>query len=308
MGRLTLTLCKGLPASGKSSWAKEQVALDPETVVVTKDDIRDMLHIKDWNYDKEKEVVRRRDFLIAQALSKGRNTISCDTNLAPKHEAALRQIAKRYKAVFEVKSFLDVPLEECIRRDSLRENSVGEKVIRDMAEGVPFILGPEYLVPGRRSPQLFVDLDGVLADFDGFVKKEFGIENNRENERPDFWEILRGYRGRLYYDMAPLDGARAFWEALKPYDPIILTGIPWSIEGAVKDKRDWVSQYIDPGARVVPCRSRSKSKYGVKGDILIDDWKKYEDKWVDMGGVFVHYKGDRKATLREVRDLLDRKG
>lgn len=299
MARLIMT--RGLPGSGKTTWARNQEGF----IIVTKDDIRDQLHIKDWNYDKEKEVLRRRDFLIAQALSKGKDVISCDTNFAPKHEAALKQIARRYKASFEVKSFLDVPLEECIRRDRGREYPVGEKVIRDMAEGQVPLLGAEYMVPGRAQPQLFVDLDGVLTDFDGFIEQEFGIENNRDNERPDFWEIVRGYKGRLYFDMAPLDGAQEFWEALKPYSPIILTGIPWSIEGAVRDKREWVAKYIDPDARVIPCRSRSKSKYGVKGDILIDDWTKYRDKWVDIGGIFVHYKGDRKATLREVRGLLD---
>lgn len=296
MAKLTMT--KGLQGSGKSTWATAQ-GCD----VVTKDDIRQSLNKKTWNYDVEREVLRIRDFQVAQALSKGKDVISADTNLAPKHEAQLRKIAEKYGATFEVRDFTDVPLLTCIERDKSRENPIGEKIIRDTAEQY---FGQAYLVPGAATPQVFVDLDGVLADFDGFIEKEFGIAGNRENERPDFWDIVRGYTGRLYFDMDPLPGAEDLWRALLPYNPIILTGIPWSIPTAVQDKRDWVAKYIDPLARVIPCRSRSKSRYGKPGDILIDDWTKYQQLWQDMGGVWFTYKGDWKATVKAVRAALDK--
>jgi predicted kinase len=136
-----LIMCMGLPASGKSTWAKAQVERDPKNIVrVNKDDIRAELFNKDWSHDKEKEVIRIRDFRISEALSKGKTVISDDTNFAPKHRGRLQELAKKYKALFEVKDFLDVPMEECIRRDSLREEGrVGEAVIRGMAT--------QYLLP-----------------------------------------------------------------------------------------------------------------------------------------------------------------
>lgn len=125
-GKLIMT--KGLPASGKSTWASTQ----PGVVIVNKDDIRLEMR-QDWSRDVEKEVLRIRDFRICEALNKGKTVISSDTNLALQHEITLSNLARKYKADFEVKMF-NTPLEECIKRDSLRdEGKVGEKVIIKMA-------------------------------------------------------------------------------------------------------------------------------------------------------------------------------
>jgi predicted kinase len=53
----------------------------------------------------------------------GRNIIIDDTNLNPIHEADIREMGKKYKYAFLVKKF-DTPVEECIERDSKRENPV----------------------------------------------------------------------------------------------------------------------------------------------------------------------------------------
>jgi predicted kinase len=339
-----LIMTKGLPASGKSTWAADQAAgvlvqgrpLHPERigkwVIVTKDDIRDELGPKTWNFDVEKEVLRIRDFRISAALSKGLTVISADTNLAPKHEIRLRELAKQYKANFEIKDFTDIPLDICIQRDALRDgiDNVGEKVIRDMAEQ---FLDPSSLIfrTEYNGKQLFVDLDGVLADFDGFIAKEFGIEGNRENERPDFWDIVRGYdkrcsvckfseddtihrkghefvAGRLYYDMKPLPYATDLWNGLKRFNPIILTGCPWSIPTAADDKRQWVAEFIDPEAQVITCRSRSKRFYGKPGDILLDDWTKYQPLWESMGGTFIlHDPNTWEKSVRTIEEELHTK-
>lgn len=298
-GKLTMT--KGLPASGKSTWAMAQ----PDSVVVCKDDIRAELFQKNWDYDKEKEVLRVRDFRISAALSKGKHAISADTNLAPKHEARLREIAKRYKAEFIVNDmFLVLPIDELIRRDKARDGGVGEKVIIKMLE--------ENLKPSdhvertaqRGHPQLFLDLDGVLADFDGFIEKELGIVNNRENEDPNFWDKARAYKGRLYYDMKPLQGASTLYKALKGFKPIILTGCPWSIPTAADDKRQWVKENIDPDVQVICCKSRNKSLYMQPGDVLLDDWNKYQALWEAKGGTFVLHK-NVEESIRRVTNTME---
>lgn len=305
-------MCKGLPGCGKTTWAREQLKLGElrRLVRVNKDDIRDELNRKDWNYDVEKEVVRIRDFRISEALSKGLNVVSDDTNLAPKHEVRLRDIARKYKASFEIKDFTTTTIMTCVERDLGRRGDpdshyVGEKVIRDMAEQ---FLNPSDLIE-RTAPdgeaQLFLDLDGVFADFDGFIQKEFGIENNRENdERPDFWDIVRGYPGRLYFDMEPFPRASELFESLRQFAPIILTGCPWSISTAAGDKREWVKKFIDPDVGVVCCKSRNKRLYAKPGDILLDDWNKYRDLWEGAGGRFILHR-DVDESIRLVKEAMD---
>jgi predicted kinase len=63
-----LIYTKGLPASGKSTWAKAQQAKDPNTVRVNKDDLRAMLHNSKWSSKNEKQVLRIRDEVIMDSL------------------------------------------------------------------------------------------------------------------------------------------------------------------------------------------------------------------------------------------------
>src|ERR1022692_934612 len=55
-----------------------------------------------------------------------------NTHFNPIHEWRYRDLAKEYGHKFEIVRFTDVPLEECIRRDQKRRNSVGGDVIWNM--------------------------------------------------------------------------------------------------------------------------------------------------------------------------------
>jgi len=127
-----LLVLVGISASGKTTKAKE---LEQQGWVrVEKDEIRldTRLFPNGYRYPRdEKRVVKERDRLIRDALEHGKNAISSDTNLNPVHIRQLISIAQEHNAIFEIDdSFLSVPLEELIRRDKERNNSVGEKVIR----------------------------------------------------------------------------------------------------------------------------------------------------------------------------------
>jgi predicted kinase len=159
---LTVTICQGLPASGKSTWAKQQVASRPNEVKrINKDDLRAMLDVGHWTKSNEKFIEAARDSLIMMALEAGKHVIVDDTNLAPRHTERIRQLVKGIAKV-EVK-FFDIDVEEAIRRDLLRPTSVGERVIRDMWKT---FLAPKT-TPYANDPSLptaiIVDLDGTLA-------------------------------------------------------------------------------------------------------------------------------------------------
>jgi len=76
--------------------------------------------------------------LATRALEKGISVVVDDTNLTSHHETTWSAVARIFKAGFEIVSLLDVPIEECIRRDALREegNIVGEEVIRKLASTI----------------------------------------------------------------------------------------------------------------------------------------------------------------------------
>lgn len=166
--KLKLKITKGLPASGKTGWADAYIKEHPWFVKIEKDEIRkDSRLFKDGVYNHrrgdERFVIKERDRLIHQALSKEKSVISSDTNLVKKHIVQLTNIANEYDAEVEVVKFLDVPLKELIRRDKNREDSVGEQVIRRMFHNHVKSM-PTFLKYNPNLPSVVVsDLDGTLT-------------------------------------------------------------------------------------------------------------------------------------------------
>ena len=157
-------LLKGLPASGKSTWAKEKIKNNKGSFKrINKDLLREMLDASEWSKSNEKFILDVREFLILKSLEEGKHVIVDDTNLAFKHEERIKQLVKG-KAQVEVK-FFDVDVEECIKRDLTRINSVGEKVIRDMYN--QFLrpeIKPVVYKPDTSKPKAIIfDIDGTLA-------------------------------------------------------------------------------------------------------------------------------------------------
>lgn len=160
---MKIIMLKGLPSSGKTSWANEQLKKG-SYIRISKDDIRPMLG--GFSQRKEKEVLRIRNLLIEFGVKQKHNVIVDDTNLNPTHEKTLRQLAESLGAKFEVNdSFLDVSPEECIKRDLHRgDKAVGAEVIWDMyykwlAPKPNRLLDHEFGLPRC----VLVDIDGTLA-------------------------------------------------------------------------------------------------------------------------------------------------
>jgi predicted kinase len=169
-------ITKGLPAAGKSYWAKNFVENNSDTVRLNKDDLRKMLGGTFTN-GKENAVLEIRDFAIGTLLSKNYNVIVDDTNLHPKHEATIREKFAD-KADIEIVSFLDVPLEECLKRDRIRPERVSESVIMDMYRKFIKPIPVVHNKPDLRNA-IIVDMDGTIAlkgDRDIFDFSKVGVD------------------------------------------------------------------------------------------------------------------------------------
>lgn len=130
---LKCILCKGIPGSGKSTWAKSEVSKDPlHWCRINNDQIRDMINDSIYSPDMEKFVTKTRNFMIREALSRNINIIIDNLNISKKHFTEVCLIAQSINKDIEVseKCFY-VNLDEAIRRDSLREGKakIGPEII-----------------------------------------------------------------------------------------------------------------------------------------------------------------------------------
>lgn len=137
-----IILTRGIQGSGKSTWAKKWVEEDPEhRVRWNNDDFRKMMGPY-WVPKRENLVSVGMSDFIYNSMVLGYDIVIDNMNLNPKHWDSIRdllnnlkndafiKISKRFYTL-EFKDFFDVSLEECIERDSKRENPIGEKVITE---------------------------------------------------------------------------------------------------------------------------------------------------------------------------------
>lgn len=133
--------------------------------------------------------------------------------------------------------------------------------------------------------QLFVDMDGVLADFDTGHEIVFGVRADKLADNVD-WKAVRTAPD-FYLNLPPMPDMDDLWTYIALYQPIVLTGVPSTVEEAPENKRAWIRKHLGPDVEVRCCRSSEKCLHAEPGDILIDDWTKYRDLWVAKGGLWV---------------------
>lgn len=172
MKKQKIILTRGLPASGKTSWSKDQVAKSNGKVKrVNKDDLRDMIDVGAWSKTNEQLILNARDALVTLFISNKEveTVIVDDTNFEEKHFKQMQEFADSYKVLcnrdisVEYKDFLDVSLDECIERDSKRTKPVGQKVIRDMHQRYILPTIKDAPAVNKKGNTIIVDLDGTYC-------------------------------------------------------------------------------------------------------------------------------------------------
>ena len=162
--------------------------------------------------------------------------------------------------------------------------------------------------PGRAGPlltmpKLFLDCDGVLADFDAGARRALGgmtpAQFEARHSRREFWKRLAGTPD--FYAALPLMvDARRLFDAVALLTPTILTGLPLG-NWAAPQKVRWAAEHF-PGTPIITCMARDKYRYMDSGDVLVDDREDHRNKWEEAGGIFVvHENAERSiAALRHI--------
>lgn len=206
-----LIICQGVPASGKTTWAKEfiskkQQAGDFSWIRVNRDDLRNSTGVN-YHFKNEGYITQLEQFAIGQALESGKNVISDNTNLNPKFlQKTLDWLAGTGYEV-EMKKF-EVSFEEACKRDAARENPVGKSTIKKFFSNYY----PEFRkkVDPRIENEKKIDFNGskklsIICDIDGTISLMNGrdpfIGQDCESDVPNLpvIDLLKTYKD-LYGD------------------------------------------------------------------------------------------------------------
>ncbi|MDO8483881.1 MAG: AAA family ATPase, partial [Candidatus Limnocylindrales bacterium] len=194
-GKPELVVVRGVPGSGKTTWARAWVAeAEPgKRARVNRDDLRGELfgavgdayiyYFKDPElYVKERAITAAEQGAATALLEAGVSVVVDATNIRTRYVRAWREIAGDAGADFRIQDFTDVSVELCVLRDASGERcatgkSIGEDAVRSMHASMVSTLrqeqraepgaeasGYRYVTHDDTLPRAWiVDVDGTLA-------------------------------------------------------------------------------------------------------------------------------------------------
>ena len=156
--------------------------------------------------------------------------------------------------------------------------------------------------------QIFLDQDGVLADFEDGLTKALGYKVNLKDKKDVYDAEKRKLTAqRLFRNLEPLP------DAWKLVDYCMNSGIHTEILTAagtvnrtlvIKDKIDWIRRYVHPHWIVIPTFNGSqKAAFAHKKAVLIDDRQRNIDCWVNAGGIGILHK-TADETIEELECII----
>lgn len=152
---------------------------------------------------------------------------------------------------------------------------------------------------------LYLDMDGVLADFNAGFELLFGMRTETfrqmHGEQADdvMWPTINAHPD-FFRDLPPCQGALEFFKGVRHLAPAILTACPKvNYPHVASLKREWVQQHLGHDITVLPVMGgRNKPLFmHSKGDILIDDHIKNINAWNAAGGIGILHNGVWARTM-----------
>lgn len=160
---------------------------------------------------------------------------------------------------------------------------------------------------------LFLDMDGVFADFGKGIEKlmlnvpysEYRYDTDPEYKKR-MWELVGEYQkdgDEFWYDLDLLPDAMTLWNYVKKYNPTFLSATGRTNHEHTKDqKRRWIDEKFGDIPGIFVHSAEDKKKEADENHILIDDKMKAIEPWVNAGGIGILHTSAQE-TIARLKDL-----
>jgi hypothetical protein len=152
--------------------------------------------------------------------------------------------------------------------------------------------------------KIFLDMDGVLVNFDEQFKKltgEYPKQYEQTHTSDEFWEAIDSAGVGFWRGMKWMPGGEALYNRAAKHDHVLLSS-PSRSEVSKIGKRLWRRDKT-PNTKLILSRSHLKKNYAAPNHILIDDRENNIQQWKDAGGIGILYK-----SADQVNAELDKLG
>jgi predicted kinase len=196
-----------------------------------------------------------------------------------------------------VEKFIDAPVTSQAR-DWISKASVQKSIAQEDVQS---------------KPKVYVDMDGVLANFYAGVTRVTGHEEPRDMALQDIEDTMASFKGTDFFYRLPkyeqTDQLIAMVNAATKGDWYILSSpLKYDREGSAKYKAAWIRDKLKIQPKDMYFQS-DKAQFATQSDgtpnILIDDYPKYLNSWKEKNGIGVQYKG-HVGNIEDVKATLDK--
>lgn len=160
----------------------------------------------------------------------------------------------------------------------------------------------------------YVDMDGVLADFENYIHTHNIPYAPQSNRKPDddkkMWDAIKKIP-HFYDKLEPIPGSlEAFRELSKENHCEILSAIPkpkWGLEHTESDKRNWIKRHLGEDIKVnIVYREEKVNFCKGKDSILIDDLPKNIKEWEAAGGTGILFTNPEDMNIKSKTPVFDK--
>ena len=160
------------------------------------------------------------------------------------------------------------------------------------------------------TPLVYVDMDGVLADFFGQVARIHGVSDWREIKRKDEADTraakIPGFFEKLPALPCAHDLIKGVMKIAGTYS-ILSSPLQSDVEKSVKEKSQWIADNLKPYPPQEELFSHTKYRYAKQADgtpnILIDDRGSNISSWEHAGGIGIKYQADEDSLDKVAKGL-----
>jgi beta-phosphoglucomutase-like phosphatase (HAD superfamily) len=149
--------------------------------------------------------------------------------------------------------------------------------------------------------KIYLDMDGVIADFNKRYKEIYGMLPKEAERHKKFENLFRdAIKNNIFADLDPMPGAMDLIEYLRkasvPTQILSSTARPEVHDEVAKQKMIWLQKHgITFNPIFVPGK-RLKKQYAAPDSLIIDDTEVVIDDWVGAGGCAIWHK-DVPSTI-----------
>lgn len=198
-----------------------------------------------------------------------------------------------------------------------------------MIKNEDFVFVAEPFKPVKKIPMpdtgfnseytIYVDLDGVCADFQGRIKRLYGTDGKNLSD-DDFWNLVNQHPKGMFRDLEPFEFYYDFLNYVNQiaiendYEIYFLSALSpknaLSMEEQAQEKTDWLNQYVwhDGKGLDIPAifteTAAKKQLFSGRKEILIDDNPKNINQWRDAGGIGI-YHHNFNQSIQELDIVMD---